>query len=128
MRYPVPRDFRLRFEDLVVVASGMQRPECVLAFATGELVASDARGGVAVIDRSGAVEVIAARSQERDRFVPNGVAIAPDGRALIANLGAERGGIFRLDADGTVAGGGCGLRRLPLRNKQHSLPAPLGVA
>jgi sugar lactone lactonase YvrE len=100
MSYSLPRDFKVRFDDLTVVARGMQRPECVLAFENGDLVASDARGGVSVVSASGNIGVVAARSQKIEQFVPNGVAVAPDGRVLFANLGAERGGIYALDADG----------------------------
>jgi len=81
----------------------MQRPECVLATESGELVASDGRGGVAVVHpSSGRVAVVAARSQPSDGFVPNGIAVAPDGRVLFAHLGAERGGIFALSAEGRI--------------------------
>jgi sugar lactone lactonase YvrE len=102
MTYPLSFDFRVRFEELTVVAAGMQRPECVLALDTGELVASDARGGIAIVHPAGEVQVVAARSQQTEQFVPNGIAVAPDGRVLFANLGAERGGIIALDADGQV--------------------------
>ena len=40
MQYPLPRQFRVTFEDLRVVASGLNRPECVLALSDGMLLAA----------------------------------------------------------------------------------------
>ncbi|MDB5858195.1 MAG: hypothetical protein JWQ76_1884 [Ramlibacter sp.] len=81
------------------VGSGLSRPECVLAMADGRLYASDRLCGVARVF-----------PEPRDRvplqapvedFVPNGIAVLPDGTFLMANIGPA-GGVWRLTAPGKV--------------------------
>jgi len=36
------------------------------------------------------------------QYVPNGIALAPDGRVLFADLGAEQGGIFAIEPQGDI--------------------------
>lgn len=84
------------------IGSGLQRPECVLAHASGYLFAADweGLGGVSVIAPNGAVRKILVR--DRDAAVrPNGIALEPDGSFLLAHLGAEEGGVYRLHPDGS---------------------------
>ncbi|WP_050467844.1 SMP-30/gluconolactonase/LRE family protein [Herbaspirillum chlorophenolicum] len=104
--YPLPRDYRLNVEDLRVVARGMQRPECVLALENGELLASHGGGGYSRVLTDGNVRHVlpaAGRGAQAGRaYVPNGIALAPDGRVLFADLGAGQGGIFALAADGAL--------------------------
>jgi sugar lactone lactonase YvrE len=87
-------------DDITFIASGLKRPECVLTHESGLLFAADwtGSGGVAVISPAGAVRRI-----EADRPVrPNGIALEPGGTFLLAELGAETGGVFRLHPDGAV--------------------------
>lgn len=89
--------------ELSFVGEGLQRPECVLAHASGVIVASDVggMGGVAVIAPSGAMRRIEARDPP-EPLRPNGIALLPGGSILLAHLGDEHGGVFRLYPDGGV--------------------------
>jgi sugar lactone lactonase YvrE len=86
------------------IGSGLVRPECVLTHESGLLFAADwqGTGGIAVIDAGGAVSRIMAQRDLTDPLRPNGIAFEPGGAFLIAHLGAESGGLFRLHPDGTV--------------------------
>lgn len=83
--------------------SGLERPECVLAHRSGLLFAADWRGdgGVAIVGRDGRVARITARGLSRP-LRPNGIALEDDGSFLLAHLGEEDGGVFRLRPDGRV--------------------------
>lgn len=85
------------------LGSGLMRPECVLAHVSGVFFCSDSRGsgGVAMVGPSGETTRIEARGLERPLH-PNGIALLPGGRFLIAHLGKEDGGVFELAADGAV--------------------------
>ena len=81
------------------VGEGLQRPECVLATAKGELFTSD-RAGFAVIGPDGTTRRIAAKGAP-EHFLPNGIALMPDRSVLIADLGLG-GGVWRMAADGAI--------------------------
>jgi hypothetical protein len=100
MTYPVPRDWRLEARDLRVVGRGFSRPECVLALANGELLASHGGGGYSVL--GGRVRHVLGQSEGGRRYVPNGIALGLDGRVLFADLGDEQGGIFAIEPDGRI--------------------------
>lgn len=87
-------------DDITFIGSGLQRPECVLTHESGLLFAADwtAAGGVSVISPDGSVHRIEANREMR----PNGIALEPGGTFLLAELGAETGGVFRLHPDGAV--------------------------
>jgi sugar lactone lactonase YvrE len=86
------------------VGSLLSRPECVLATARGELFASDWRGGVAHILPDGRQRLYAGQSADlADGPRPNGIALRRDGSFLFAQLGADQGGIWRLDRAGQIA-------------------------
>jgi sugar lactone lactonase YvrE len=78
----------------------VDRPECVLATASGDLFMSDRRGGVTHRALDGTARLIASSSRPAD-FLPNGIALLRDGSFLIANLGSD-GGIWRLTRDGDL--------------------------
>jgi sugar lactone lactonase YvrE len=86
---------------LRAVGAGLSRPECVLAHESGRLFAADwaGKGGVALVSPHGAVRRIEARQELR----PNGIALEPGGTFLLTHLGAETGGVFRMDAHGAIA-------------------------
>jgi len=79
------------------VGEGLQRPEWVLATASGRLFAADRRGGVMVIEPDGRQQVLGTSS-----LVPNGIALQRDGSFLIANL-SEQGGVWRLSPEGELS-------------------------
>jgi len=91
-----------RLETLRFVGSGLVRPECVLANATGDLYTADWRGGVAHIRRDGSQALYAGPGPDGLVLKPNGVALLRDGSFLITHLGAENGGVFRVQRDGQV--------------------------
>lgn len=82
---------------------GLNRPECVLAHESGYVFASDwtGAGGVSAVAPNGATTVVAAKNALRP-MRPNGIALEPGGRFLMADLGAEFGGVWRLYPDGMV--------------------------
>jgi sugar lactone lactonase YvrE len=84
--------------------SGLNRPECVLAHASGYLFAADwtGRGGVSVTGPESATWTIEARELDFE-LRPNGIALTADGDFLIAHLGPVHGGVYRLSATGAVS-------------------------
>ena len=80
--------------EITYVGHDLQRPECVLACASGRLYMSDGRGGVTTIAPDGAHARIGS-----SHLVPNGVALCRDGSFLVANLGPG-GALWRIDALG----------------------------
>jgi len=84
------------------VGKELHRPECVLATAAGHLFTADWRGGVAHVFPDGSQNLYLAQPVDGESLKPNGIALLSDGSFLLAHLGAERGGIFRLQRDGTT--------------------------
>lgn len=88
--------------DLVsFVGKGLERPECVICTRAGNLYVSDRAGGVTTIRPDGTQTRFLARDIGID-LVPNGIALMPDGSFLIAHLGKDEGGVFRLDREGNL--------------------------
>ena len=91
---------RLRPEDFTVVASGLDHPEGVAAMPEGSLYFSSGGGALSIRSPDGTVRYIG------EAIAPNGVAIDPQGRAVVANMGLlkQRPGVLqRIDpASGTV--------------------------
>lgn len=101
---PLPSDGRLSLDDITFVGSGLVRPECVLATATGDLYAADWRGGVAHLSAAGTQTLYAGTTADlAEGPRPNGIALEPDGSFLFAQLGADEGGAWRLDRSGQVS-------------------------
>lgn len=94
--------FSVSFDRLHVVGEGFNRPECVLALSNGDLVASHGAGGYSVRDSAGAVRHVVGIGDPGRAYVPNGIALAPDGRVLFADLGAQHGGIFAIEPYGRI--------------------------
>lgn len=94
---------RIPLSSLSFLGQGLNRPECVLAHSSGLLLASDwtGNGGVALLSPEGIVRRVLCRD-DQPRLRPNGIALEPEGRLLLAHLGADDGGIFRLFPDGTT--------------------------
>lgn len=83
------------------IGEGLNRAECVLAHASGAFLCSDAtgNGGISIVGPSGDLRRILSNGPA---LHPNGIAFMPDGSFLIAHLGAEFGGVYRLHGDGSV--------------------------
>jgi sugar lactone lactonase YvrE len=94
-------DRPLRAADLEPWGRDLHRPECVIAFASGDVFVSDWRGGVTVIRADGRQQHWLDRTAN-SQLRPNGIALAPDGTFLMANLG-DGGGVWRLDRSGLVS-------------------------
>lgn len=95
---------KLSLEDVSLLGSGLSRPECVLATAKGGLFTADWRGGVAHLKPDGTQALYTGTTTDLPEGLrPNGIALEPDGSFLIANLGSEIGGVWRLTRDGQVA-------------------------
>lgn len=88
-------------DDIAFHASGLNRPECVIAHHSGLLFAPcwHGNGGVSVISPSGRTSHILAEGVS-EALKPNGIALEPGGSFLLAHLGDARGAIVRLFADG----------------------------
>jgi len=82
------------------VGSALSRPECVVATAAGDVIASDWRGGISIVRSTGGVEGLLAVNAPIT-LRPNGVAFTATGAFLIAQLG-ECGGVWTLAPDGTL--------------------------
>ena len=92
-------------DQIAVIGAGLNRPECVLAHASGLLLAPDWTdpGGVALIAPDGRVRRILATAPGPGVDLPvrpNGIALEAGGTVLMAHLGPERGGVLRLWPDG----------------------------
>ncbi|MFC3120137.1 SMP-30/gluconolactonase/LRE family protein [Agaribacter flavus] len=83
------------------VGRDLVRPECVLTKANGEIYVSDFRGGVTCIDTMGKQTLYSGESTdiEDGLLQTNGFAIQNDGSFLVAHLGANSGGVYRLSRD-----------------------------
>lgn len=96
-------DALIPITDLGYAGSGLVRPECVLATAAGDLYSADWRGGVAHVRPDGSQVLYAGRGPGGLELKPNGIALLRDGSFLLAHLGADDGGVYRLQRDGQVA-------------------------
>ncbi len=95
---------KLSLADVSLLGSGLSRPECVLATAKGDLYTADWRGGVAHLKPDGSQTLYTGTTADLPEGLrPNGIALEPDGSFLLANLGSETGGIWRLTRDGQVS-------------------------
>ncbi|HEY5793851.1 MAG TPA: SMP-30/gluconolactonase/LRE family protein [Bosea sp. (in: a-proteobacteria)] len=90
--------------EVSLLGEGLVRPECVLATRAGDLYTADWRGGVAHLKPDGTQALYTGATADLPEGLrPNGIALEPDGSFLIANLGTEIGGVWRLTRDGQVA-------------------------
>jgi SMP-30/Gluconolactonase/LRE-like region len=100
----MPETHQPTLPELARHGTSLNRPECVLAHVSGFLFAPDwtGHGGISVTDPDGSSWMIEARDPGFE-LRPNGIALNTDGSFLVAHLGPEHGGIFRLLATGTVS-------------------------
>jgi sugar lactone lactonase YvrE len=99
---PVPAALPIALDALTFVGSGLQRPECVLATARGDLYTADWRGGVAALHADGSQALTTGVLPGGRPLRPNGIALRRDGSFLLADLGETQGGVFSLARDGSV--------------------------
>ena len=93
----------LELRDVRFVGEGLNRPECVLATAAGDVYAGDWRGGIAHIKPDGTQALYTGATADLPEGLrPNGIALEADGSFLFAHLGLETGGVWRLDRKGQV--------------------------
>jgi sugar lactone lactonase YvrE len=82
---------------IAYVGQSLERPECVLAERDGSLWTADSRGGVVHIRPDGSRRLIA--HAPGGTALPNGLAFAPNGDILIANIGTDRLEAMTSDGD-----------------------------
>lgn len=91
-----------RRDAIEFTATGLVRPECVLATCRGDLYASDGRGGVSHVRPDGSQTLYVGTLPDGRKPHPNGIALRSNGNFLLADLGEERGGVFELTREGKV--------------------------
>jgi sugar lactone lactonase YvrE len=89
-------------DSLAWVGQGLSRPECVLSTAEGHIYTADWRGGVAHLYPDGRQTLYSGTRPGGGELRPNGIALLADGSFLLAQLGVEDGGVWRLDRNGQV--------------------------
>lgn len=95
---------KLSLDDVSLLGTGLSRPECVLATAKGDLYTADWRGGVAHLRPDDTQALYTGQTVDLPEGLrPNGIALEPDGSFLLANLGNETGGVWRLTRNGQVS-------------------------
>ncbi|GLK92487.1 hypothetical protein GCM10008164_02230 [Achromobacter xylosoxidans] len=87
----------LKLSDLRETGVNLNRPECVLSTAAGDLYVSDKAGGIRHILPNGDARLIGAQAG----LIPNGFALLRDGSFAVANL-ADDGGVWRVQRDGAA--------------------------
>ena len=98
-----PNQTAAALTDLRFVGEALVRPECVLANAAGDLFTADWRGGVAQQRADGSQVLHTGTGLHGLALKPNGIALLRDGSFLLAHLGNDEGGVFRLQRNGQVA-------------------------
>lgn len=93
-------DYTVSPEEIAFFGQGLNRPECVLCTARGNIYTADWRGGVTCLGSDGSQQAILADSPEFG-VKPNGIALCRDGAFLLANLDDD-GGLFRLQRNGVM--------------------------
>jgi sugar lactone lactonase YvrE len=93
---------RVPLDQIEFRGAGLNRPECLVTHESGSIFAADwlDTGGVAIIRPDGDVSRIIAKRPIGDPLRPNGIALEAGGTFLVAHLGPETGGLFRLHPDG----------------------------
>ena len=96
-----PVDFDV-LASLGSLGTGLTRPECVLTTRHGDIYTSDWRGGVAHLRPDGSQTLYSSVGIDGLPLRPNGIALNRDGSFLLAQLGAEDGGVYRLTRTGAL--------------------------
>lgn len=88
---------------LGTVGTTLTRPECVLATKSGCLYTADWRGGVVKIHPDGKETLLTGTMPDGLVARPNGIALLENGDFLMAQLGDNDGGVYRLTRSGQIA-------------------------
>lgn len=92
----------LSVDSLTPLGRALDRPECVLCTARGDVYVADWRGGVTLIAPDGHQMLFAGPAPGNRPLKPNGIALRADGSFLVADLSPDTGGVFELRRDGQV--------------------------
>jgi sugar lactone lactonase YvrE len=93
---------RIEGGDLKFVGRELKRPECVLCMPSGRLYVAHRGGGILRIEPDGSQRLLQWRlPADAHDFIPNGIALLPDGTFLIANMGHD-GGVWARRPGGAV--------------------------
>ena len=93
---------RIGVEQLRFVGHDLERPECVLCMPSGRLYVAHRGGGILRIGPDGSQRLLQWRLPAGVHdFIPNGLALLPDGTFLIANMGHD-GGVWARRPGGQV--------------------------
>ena len=87
---------QVRFE-----GAGFNRPECVLCTSSGDMFTSHLGASVRHITNDGRSKILGGPDPGPE-FIPNGIALLPDGSLLVANMG-EQGCVWRIDLNGELS-------------------------
>lgn len=89
-------------QPMISIGHDLVRPECVLTNQQGDIFVSDFRGGITRIAATGEQTFWGGEHPSVGKLQTNGFAMLEDGSFLIAHLGANKGGIFRLYRDNRI--------------------------
>ncbi|MEL0636445.1 SMP-30/gluconolactonase/LRE family protein [Marinomonas sp. TI.3.20] len=89
-------------DQITLIGEGLKRPECVLTNADKRIFTANWDGGVSIIEPDGSQWSLLANQQGFD-LKPNGICLLENGDFLIAHLGNEDGGVYRLQQDGKLS-------------------------
>lgn len=92
----------IELDHLTALGAELERPECVLCTANGNVYVADWRGGVTQIAPNGTQTLFSGPAPGGKALKPNGIALRADGSFLIADLSPDTGGIFHLERNGQV--------------------------
>lgn len=98
----------LDLQDIRFYGSDLVRPECVLTTKAGITYVSDFRGGVSSIDRIGKQQFYGGSKVHHAKdgigiLKPNGICLCPDASFLVAHLGDNDGGVYRIDRKNQIS-------------------------
>jgi sugar lactone lactonase YvrE len=88
-------ELRIDVDQVDNEGAGFSRPECVLCTSNGDIFASHLGASVRHIAADGRSKILG-RPGPGAEFVPNGIALLPDGSLLVANMG-EQGCVWKID-------------------------------
>jgi sugar lactone lactonase YvrE len=116
----------INLKTLSWLGHGLKRPECVLTTASGDIFCADWRGGVSHILTGGEQRLYLPKTPGFPEMKPNGIALMPDGSFLLAHLGADAGGVYRLQRNGELTPWLLALEGQPLPPTNFVLPDAAG--
>ncbi|KZN13983.1 SMP-30/gluconolactonase/LRE family protein [Marinomonas sp. TW1] len=88
-------------DDIVFFGEKLKRPECVLTNSANRIFTSNWDGGVSIIEPDGHQWSLLAKNSDFE-LKPNGICLLENGDFLIAHLGNEAGGVYRLKQNGEL--------------------------